>query len=112
MFLSWHFFDMRLPHKTVAKGIDVEIRRRTSTFEPPHSYRLADVDSTISEIAAHVTAISALLGNGTALPGPDALESWNDLRLALPAGMALYFQVKRSAFAQAFGTFGRLWSSR
>src|SRR6266404_8405878 len=41
MFLSWHFFDMRLPHKTVAKGIDVEIRRRTSTFEPPHSYRLA-----------------------------------------------------------------------
>jgi hypothetical protein len=80
--------------------------------ETPHSYRLADVDSTISEIAVHVTAISALLGNGTALPGPDALETWNDLRLALPAEMALYFQVKRASFAQAFGSFGRLWSSR
>jgi hypothetical protein len=80
--------------------------------DTPHPYRLADVDQAIGEIATHVAAACALLDQGTALPGPDARERWNDYRLALPAAAATYFQLKQSAFSRAFGNFSRVWSSR
>jgi RecB family exonuclease len=78
----------------------------------PHAYPLPDIDQAASEIGTHVAAVEALLSAGTGLPGPDARESWNDYRLALPAGMATYFQVKQAALAQAFGAFTRFWSAR
>jgi hypothetical protein len=80
--------------------------------DQPNAYSLSDVDQAAAEIAAHVTAASTLLTDGTVLPGPDAHESWNEYRLALPAGMATYFQIKQPAFAQAFGAFTRVWTSR
>ena len=46
----------------------------------------ANVDAAIAEAARHVAVACALLDQGTALPGPDAQERWNDYRLALPAG--------------------------
>ncbi len=80
--------------------------------DTPHPYRLADVDAAVAEIARHVGAACALLDQGTALPGPDAHERWNDYRLALPAGAATYFHLKQSAFGRAFGDFSRVWSCR
>jgi hypothetical protein len=80
--------------------------------DTPHPYRLADVDVAIAEAARHVVAACALLDQGTALPGPDAHERWNDYRLALPAGAATYFHLKQAAFGRAFGDFSRVWSCR
>jgi RecB family exonuclease len=80
--------------------------------DTPHPYRLANVDAAIAEAARHVAAACALLDQGTALPGPDAQERWNDYRLALPAGAGSYFNLKQSAFRRAFGDFSRVWSCR
>jgi len=80
--------------------------------DKPNSYRLADVDAAITEITSCVASACTLLTDGSALPGPDAEESWNEFRLALPAAPATYFEVKRSALARAFGSFSRVWSRR
>jgi hypothetical protein len=80
--------------------------------DQPRPYKLPDVDQAIADIGAHVTAAGALLRQGTALPGPDAREDWNDFRLALPAAPATYFQIKQAALGRAFGDFARIWSSR
>lgn len=80
--------------------------------DEPKPYRLADVDQTIADLAAHVTAAGVVLRKGTALPGPDAQEDWNDFRIALPASPATYFQIKQGAFSRAFGDFARIWSCR
>ncbi len=80
--------------------------------QEPRVYKLPDVDQAIAEIAAHVTAASVLLRQGRALPGPDARESWNDFRLALPASPAVYFQVKQAALSRAFDDFARVWNCR
>ena len=80
--------------------------------EKPNSYRLADVDGAIAEIAPYVAGACRLLTDGTALPGPDARGSENEFRLALPAAPETYFEIKRSALAREFGNFSRLWSHR
>jgi RecB family exonuclease len=80
--------------------------------EQPNAHRLADVDQAAADIAAHVTAVLSLLEEGITLPGPDAHESWNEFRLALPAALPTYWPIKQAAFAQAFGRFTRVWSAR
>lgn len=80
--------------------------------DQPKPYRLTDVDQAIADISTHVTAARDLLRQGTALPGPDAREEWNDFRLALPVSSGTYFQIKQAAFARAFGDFARVWSCR
>ena len=54
--------------------------------DSPHPYRLADVDAAIAEAAAPCRRRVRTARPGTALPGPDAHDGWNDYRLALPAG--------------------------
>ena len=83
----------------------------SSATEEPKPYRLLDVDQAIAELATHVSTQARLLRRGTALPGPDAQEDWNDFRLALPASPATYFQIKQAAFGRAFGDFARIWSA-
>jgi hypothetical protein len=80
--------------------------------QKPRSYKLPDIDQAIAAIAEHVTAASALLRQGTTLPGRDAPEKWNDFRLALPASPDGYFQTKRAALSRAFGQFAGVWSYR
>ncbi len=80
--------------------------------DSPRAYRLPDVAAAIGEMATHVAAACALLDRGTALPGLDAREKWNEFRLALPAAATTYFQVKQSAFGRAFGGFSGVWASR
>jgi hypothetical protein len=78
----------------------------------PRAHRLGDVDGAIAEIGTHVAAACALLEQGTALPGPDAQESWNDFRLALPAGLGSYLELKRQVFSQALAPASKIWSAR
>jgi RecB family exonuclease len=78
----------------------------------PRAYRLADVDAAIAEIGSHLTAACTLLEQGLTLPGPDAQEPWNDFRLALPAGLGSYLELKRQAFSQGLAGLSRVWSSR
>ena len=80
--------------------------------DQPKPHRLADIDQAIADIGAYVAAAIDLLNHGVALPGPDAREDWNDLRLALPASPILYFQTKQAALGRAFGDFARIWSAR
>ncbi|KAB2950491.1 MAG: PD-(D/E)XK nuclease family protein, partial [Rhizobiaceae bacterium] len=80
--------------------------------DQPKPYRLPDVDQAIADIGAHVTSAIDLLNRGVALPGPDAREDWNDLRLALPASPTMYFQIKQAALARAFGDFANIWNAR
>jgi hypothetical protein len=80
--------------------------------EEPREYRLADVDGAIAQVAAHVNAALDLLNRGATLPGVDAREAENAFRLALPAAGEPYFPRKQAAFAQVFGEFRRVWSSR
>jgi len=82
------------------------------TDPQPHPHALADVDAAIGEIATHITAASALLGQGVALPGPDAQENWNEFRLALPAGLTSYLELKRQSFSQALAPASRIWSAK
>ena len=78
----------------------------------PNAYKLADIDAAIAETTAHVNVARDLLTRGVSLAGPDAREATNAFRLALPAAAASYFAIKQAAFAQRFGQFARVWSSR
>jgi RecB family exonuclease len=78
----------------------------------PEAYDLADIDEAFDALSSHVAAAVATLGQGTALPGPDALEDWNDVRLALPSARASYFRRKSAAFAQAFRPIDFIWRAR
>jgi hypothetical protein len=80
--------------------------------DQPRAYGLPDVDQAIADIGAVVTAARDLLRQGTALPGPDAREQWNDFRLALPASSGTYFQIKQATFSRAFGGAARVWNCR
>ena len=77
----------------------------------PRELRLADIDAAILALVSHLEAARTLLEAGAALPGPDAHERWNDLRLALPATASVYFRRKQSAFGRAFGDFSQVWSN-
>ena len=81
--------------------------------DQPKQYRLPDIDKAIADAGGYVTAARDLLLRGLALPGPDAREDENDLRLALPAAsQATYFPNKQAAFGRAFGEFSRIWNAR
>lgn len=82
------------------------------TDPQPHAYSLTDVDAAIGEIATHITAACRQLDQGIALPGPDAQETWNDFRLALPSGLASYLDIKRQSFSQALAPASRIWSAK
>jgi PD-(D/E)XK nuclease superfamily protein len=82
------------------------------TDPQPHAHALADVDAAIGEIATHITAACGQLDWGIALPGPDAQETWNEFRLALPSGLASYLELKRQVFSQALAPASRIWSAK
>jgi RecB family exonuclease len=79
--------------------------------DAPKPYRLKNVDAAIAELCSLLKKGHALIEAGTALPGLDAWERWNESRLAQPANLASYRRLKQGAFAQAFGDFSQVWSS-
>jgi RecB family exonuclease len=81
--------------------------------EDPKPLRLQDgkVGDAIAQLCNVLEIGIAALKKGKALPGPDAKESWNDLRLALPAAPTVYFRVKQGALARAHADLARVWSA-
>lgn len=79
--------------------------------DAPKPYRLKDVDGAIAELASLLRKGRALLEAGTALPGLDAWERWNEFRLAQPANLAFYRRIKQGALAQGFDEFTKVWST-
>jgi hypothetical protein len=78
----------------------------------PRAYPLADVDAAIGEIGTHVAAAGALLDQGMSLPGPDAQEARSEFRLALPAALNSYLELKRQAFSQRLAPAAGIWRAR
>lgn len=63
---------------------------------------MRDPDATLDGLAHAIDAAVGALRAGRSVPGPDAFEAWNDLRLALPADVARGYGVrKETAFAEA-----------
>ena len=58
-----------------------------------------------------VAMAAAQLSRGIALPGPDARERFNDMRLALPAEFDLYMLRKARAFNAAAGELSMFWGT-
>jgi len=67
------------------------------------------LDWAAQEVADFLDLACALLKKGHACPGPDARDPYNDLRLALPADRAGYFQRKGAAFQNACRELSPLW---
>lgn len=58
---------------------------------------MRDPDATLEGLAHAIDAAFDVLRSGRALPGPDAFEEWNDLRLALPADVARGYRARKEA---------------
>jgi hypothetical protein len=68
-----------------------------------------ELDRAAQEVADYLDLACTLLKQGRACPGPDAQDPYNDLRLALPADRAGYFQRKGAAFRDASRELSPLW---
>jgi ATP-dependent helicase/DNAse subunit B len=76
----------------------------------PISLRGGALDAAIGETIAFVEIARRLVEAGSAIPGPDAKDEYNDMRLAHPADLDGYFQNKQAAFATRSRVLSRLWS--
>ncbi len=75
----------------------------------PFSLRGDALDGAIAEIGRYLKVACAQLRNGSAYPGPDALDDYNYLRIALPAEIDSYFRIKRPAFNVGHREIMPLW---
>ena len=78
---------------------------------PPYSLRGGDLDRATTTLAQFVQAADGLLRAGSAAPGPDAGDRYNDMRLAHPADLDAYFRRKAAAFDAACRGLSALWSA-
>lgn len=77
---------------------------------PPYPLRGEDLNRAATTLAQFVRAADALLRGGSAAPGPDAVDRYNDMRLAHPADLDAYFRRKAAAFDAATRGLSALWS--
>ena len=76
----------------------------------PLSLTGAALDSAISEVSSFVAIARNLIEGGSAVPGPDATNEYNDMRLAHPADLEGYLQHKQAVFADVCRDLSALWS--
>lgn len=70
-----------------------------------------ELEVALGEAERFAAIAAALLASGVAPAGPDAYETYNDLRLALPADLNGYRDRKRGALQAAAGELLALWGS-
>ncbi|MBZ9605046.1 PD-(D/E)XK nuclease family protein [Phyllobacterium chamaecytisi] len=70
------------------------------------------LDEAIEDVAGFIAIACNALRNRGAVSGPDGLDKYNDLRLALPSDREAYFQRKQSAFSDVNKDLSRLWDRR
>jgi PD-(D/E)XK nuclease superfamily protein len=68
------------------------------------------LDEAIAEVTRFIAIGCAVMRSGFTVPGPDAHDPYNDLRLALPADRDAYAGRKEDAFANANKDLAALWS--
>lgn len=67
------------------------------------------LDAAIAGAERFIAAAVAVVSSGAAIPGPDAQERFNDLRLALPAELEAYGFRKARALSAAAGELPAFW---
>jgi hypothetical protein len=77
----------------------------------PLVLKLDNIDAALTLISEFVSEAVAALQRGSAVPGRDACQNSNDLRLALPASPG-YERRKRLAFGKASAKLSPYWSAR
>lgn len=70
----------------------------------------ATLDSAANEVTRFLDIACGLVRHGSAWPGPDAQDRFNDLRLALPAELEAYFQRKAASFGAVCRELSPLWN--
>jgi RecB family exonuclease len=71
---------------------------------------LADLDTSLSQLAAFTAAAVRLAVAGNLLPGPAAVDAFNDLAFALPGGAReSYFDLKSPLIAARLADLAPLW---
>ena len=64
------------------------------------------------DIAHFIAEARRLVEAGHAVPGPDARDKWNDMRLAHPADLSPYLSRKQEAYDALSDELSRLWGRR
>jgi hypothetical protein len=67
------------------------------------------LDQATEDIERFIAAAEALLMAGSAPPGPDVEDRFNEMRLALPAELELYLRRKAAGRAAAVGDLQAFW---
>lgn len=70
------------------------------------------LDAAFADAEGFVEIAVGLLKAGHAPAGPDALDTYNDLRLAMPAELDAYMRRKERAFGEVAAALSPLWSRR
>lgn len=77
---------------------------------PAHHGLSGDLlDAGITEAERFIATAASLLAGGSAPPGPDVDDRFNDLRLALPADLDIYLRDKAAARASVTGELPVFW---
>jgi RecB family exonuclease len=78
--------------------------------KPAHHGLSGEVlEAGIAQAERFIAAAAALILSGSAPPGPDAEERWNELRLALPAELDAYLRRKAAALGAVAGDLPTFW---
>jgi hypothetical protein len=77
----------------------------------PFALNQETLNAAAVDVARFLDKACELLRQGNSCPGPDAKESYNDLRLALPADLESYFKLKAGAFGNLTRELDSLWSA-
>lgn len=80
--------------------------------DPPVAHAMADPDAAIAELDGYIAVAKATIARGACHPGEDAFGRFNDMRLALPATLTSYREVKRQNLARALSDLARAWRAK
>ena len=76
----------------------------------PYELKGSALDAAATDAAQFLNIGCSLIRRGSACPGPDAQDRYNDLRLALPSDIDSYFQRKAAGFGALCRELSPLWS--
>jgi hypothetical protein len=78
--------------------------------DSPNDYVLNDLNGAVEQIGSFVRCAYTMLNRGVAVPGPDAGEKGNDLRLAMAASPS-YWRRKNPVFLELADDFSFFWDA-
>lgn len=79
--------------------------------DPASEHALKNIDQAAGAISQHVAAACQLLEEGKGLSVTPQRPRHDEFRLALPAALDLYENIKRDAVLEGFGKFCDVWNA-